>query len=79
VELLLQANGARIVEGPGSTGIFGVAPADIAPGQSSSVKASREMQILQARLRADPRVRWVEPLAVGETTRDEREPIARGP
>jgi len=52
---VLRAAGARVVEGPDATGIFGVAPAD-----------TRDMRALAARLRADPRVRWVEPLAAAD-------------
>jgi hypothetical protein len=45
MEEMLRSAGARVVEGPGTTGVFGIAPVTAA-----------------ARLRADPRVRWVEPL-----------------
>ena len=62
VEELLHAAGARVVEGPDATGIFGVAPVATTPsGESGSRTASREMRTLAARLRADARVRWVEP------------------
>ena len=53
----LRAAGARVVEGPDSHGIFGVAPLAAAKG------AGPEMRALAARLRSDPRIRWVEPLA----------------
>jgi hypothetical protein len=51
---LLQAAGGRIVDGPDATGVYGVAPDhDHPPGTAA--------RALAARLRADPRVRWVEP------------------
>ncbi len=59
VEELLRANGARVVEGPGSTGIFGVATLSAMP---RGAVANEEMLKLASRLRGDPRVRWVEPL-----------------
>jgi hypothetical protein len=65
VEELLRSNGARVVEGPGETGIFGVAPAGSA---DLEVNPTRKLQALAAQLRADPRVRWVEP--VGTPARD---------
>jgi anti-sigma factor RsiW len=62
VRQLLRAAGARVVEGPDGTGVYGVAPlADseaLADGQRPPGTAARA---LAARLRADPRVRWVEP------------------
>ncbi|HEY4214364.1 MAG TPA: zf-HC2 domain-containing protein [Steroidobacteraceae bacterium] len=61
VEEMLRVSGARVVEGPDSTGIFGIAPAD----RTGSV-ANDSMANLAARMRTDPRVRWVEPVA--ETT-----------
>ena len=54
---LLRAAGARVVEGPDASGIFGVAPAGIAAPNAESLSA------LGVRLRADARVRWVEPVA----------------
>jgi anti-sigma factor RsiW len=48
IEQLLRAAGGRVVAGPDGTGVYGVAP--LAGGHG-----------LAARLRADPRVRWVEP------------------
>ena len=59
VEELLRANGARVVEGPGSTGIFGVATLSAVP---RGAVANEEMLKLASRLRGDPRVRWVEPV-----------------
>ena len=62
VEEVLRAAGARVVEGPGTTGIFGVAPVAVASQRAGATGAvSPEMRALAARLRADPRVRWVEP------------------
>jgi len=48
------------VEGPDDTGIVGVAPLVAA---TSAAEGSAELHTLAARLRADARVRWVEPLA----------------
>jgi len=50
-EEVLRKTGARVVEGPDSTGILGVAP-----------RNRDEMRALATRLHADPRVRWVEPI-----------------
>ena len=58
MEEMLRSAGARVVEGPGTTGIFGIAP--VTAAQSGEV--SPQMRALAARLRADARVRWVEPL-----------------
>jgi hypothetical protein len=58
-EEALHAAGARVVEGPDSRGIFGVMP----QGAPATSVAGPQMRALAARLRADPRVRWVEPLA----------------
>jgi Putative zinc-finger len=64
-EEALRSNGARVVEGPDSVGIFGVAPE----------QANQELRLLSARLRADPRVRWVEPVPGDNTS----PPPSRGP
>jgi len=56
----LRSAGARVVEGPDDTGIVGVAPIVAAAG---TVEGSSELHALAARLRADARVRWVEPVA----------------
>jgi len=56
-EEALRSAGARIVEGPDTTGIFGVVPGSAAP---------QNLGVLSARLRADPRVRWVAPLPKGQ-------------
>ena len=55
VEDILHSAGARVVTGPDTSGVFGIAPT--APGT-----VSVQMRTLEARLRADARVRWVEPL-----------------
>jgi hypothetical protein len=60
-EQLLLSAGARVVEGPDATGVFGVAPvaAGAAPGDGA-------LRALAERLRGEPQVRWVEPLPGGE-------------
>ncbi|HKT71338.1 MAG TPA: zf-HC2 domain-containing protein [Steroidobacteraceae bacterium] len=63
IEEMLGANGARVVEGPGNTGIFGVTSAGIVAGQTSAADAKRQIRLLSTRLRGDSRVRWVEPVA----------------
>jgi Putative zinc-finger len=67
VEEALRQAGARMVEGPDASGIFGVTPAAVAqPG-------APDMRLLAGRLRADARVRWVEPLgAAGAAARGSR-------
>jgi hypothetical protein len=60
LDQMLHTLGAHVVEGPGTTGIFGVAPVGAALAPPAGV--SPEMHALAARLRADARVRWVEPL-----------------
>ena len=61
-EEVLRASGARVVEGPDNTGIFGIAPGNIASGKVTPERMSQEMRVLATRLHADPRVRWVEPI-----------------
>ena len=56
----LHSAGAHVVEGPDDTGIVGVAPIVAAAG---TVEGSAELHALAVRLRADARVRWVEPRA----------------
>ncbi|HLJ37872.1 MAG TPA: zf-HC2 domain-containing protein [Steroidobacteraceae bacterium] len=58
-EQLLLSAGARVVEGPDASGVFGVAPV-AAPG-ALGVQDAR-LHALADRLRSDPKVRWVEPL-----------------
>jgi hypothetical protein len=55
----LRSAGAQVVEGPDATGIFGVAPGAASAGAAEGAPA---LGALAARLRADPRVRWVQPL-----------------
>lgn len=55
---VLQRAGARVVEGEGGSGVFGVVPA-----AASGVVGPAELRALAARLQRDPRVRWIEPLA----------------
>ena len=50
-EEVVRKNGARVVEGPDSSGIVGVAPGN-----------RDDMRALATRLHADPRVRWIEPV-----------------
>lgn len=54
VEDILHSAGARVVTGPDASGVFGIAPTS--PGAMSA-----QMRALETRLRADTRVRWVEP------------------
>jgi hypothetical protein len=56
----LRSAGAKVVEGPDATGIFGVVP--VAPAANAAY-ASPGVRALAARLRADTRVRWVEPIS----------------
>ena len=49
VEELLRASGARIVEGPGNTGILGVTPIGIVPGQTTAMNANKQLRALSAR------------------------------
>jgi hypothetical protein len=70
MEAMLHSAGARVVEGPGTTGVFGIAPVTAtARGIAESGDVSPQLRALAARLSADPRVRWVEPL-----TGTDREP-----
>ena len=76
VEELLRSVGARVVEGPGTTGIFGIVPAgDTAPRTEGG--ASPQMRALAARLHGDARVRWIEPLPAAATVEDAQGPSAR--
>ena len=71
MEEMLRSAGARVVEGPGTTGIFGVAPVTAAArGSAEFGEVSPQMRALAARLRADARVRWVEPLTGTDRTRE---------
>jgi len=76
-EELLRSGGARIVEGPDKTGVLGVTPINTVAGQTSPGVARERLHALSARLRADPRVLWVEPLRDEGTPADQRAPDAR--
>jgi anti-sigma-K factor RskA len=67
---LLQAVGARVVEGPDATGIFGVIPSG--PPAKSASDAEPALRALAVRLRADARVRWIEPRASTTSGEPER-------
>jgi hypothetical protein len=58
-EQLLLAAGARVVEGPDASGVFGVAPA---AGAVTPAERDAQLRALAERLRADAHVRWIEPL-----------------
>jgi hypothetical protein len=72
-EEALRSNGARVVEGPDSSGIIGVAPDAL--DKSAAERANQALRLLSERLRADPRVRWVEPVPGANTS----VPPPRGP
>jgi hypothetical protein len=76
-EEVLRSAGARVVEGPSSSGIFGVAPVTLSAAHPGVV--SPEMRAVAARLDADPRVRWVEPLAVEQTPESPRGASSQDP
>jgi len=61
-EEVLRSTGARVVEGPDDTGIFGIAPVTDGGRRAAAARESQRLRVLSARLRADPRVRWVEPV-----------------
>jgi hypothetical protein len=79
VEELLRMDGARISEGPDSTGVLGVTPVGVVAGQTSAQSANKQLRTLSGRLRMDSRVLWVQPLADEETSADHRAPDVRGP
>jgi len=56
----LHRAGAHVVEGPDAAGIVGVAPV---AASTEGTEASSDLHALAVRLRADARVRWVQPLA----------------
>lgn len=76
-EEVLHSTGAHIVEGPDSTGIFGVAPSGATGTDKAPGRTTQDLRILSARLRADPRVRWVQPIPGDNTPGDADTP--RGP
>jgi len=77
VEELLHASGARIVEGPGNTGVLGVTPVGVVSGETSADSANKQLRALSARLRTDPRVLWVQPLTDEVTPAEARAPDAQ--
>jgi hypothetical protein len=64
VEDILHAAAAHVITGPDASGIFGIAPLPAAASASTAAPdaQSAQMRVLEAHLRADARVRWVEPL-----------------
>jgi putative zinc finger protein len=70
-EQLLLSAGARVVEGPDASGVFGVAP--VAGADPVRLRA------LAQQLRADARVRWVEPLAGAARSGRGSAPASREP
>lgn len=68
VEQLLRSAGARVVEGPNSTGVFGIAP--VAAAAHPAGEVSPQLRALAVRLRADARVRWIEPIGLEATADD---------
>jgi hypothetical protein len=62
---LLQTAGARIVTGPDTAGTVGITPI----AGAGNPDAAAALSALAARLRADPRVRWVEPRDFSHTER----------
>lgn len=77
-EAALRSNGARVVEGPDG-GIFSIAPDTLANGKATPERVSQEMRALAARLRTDPRVRWVEPIPADNAAGDTPVSTSRGP
>ncbi len=75
-EQLLLSAGARVVEGPDATGVFGVAPVASAstPGEGAA-----GLRALAQRLRSDPHVRWIEPLPGTEPSEGSSAPPAPAP
>jgi hypothetical protein len=78
-EEALRSSNAHIVEGPDSTGVFGVSPGISDSRKITPRRASQELSVLSARLRADPRVRWVEPVPEDNSPGKAQAPISRGP
>jgi hypothetical protein len=76
-EEALRSTGAHIVEGPDSVGIFGVAPG--AAKNTTPRQTSQDLRVLAARLHADPRVRWVEPIPGDNSPGAAEAPTSRGP
>jgi hypothetical protein len=61
-EQLLVSAGARVVEGPDASGVFGVAPVTPVAPVAAPADGASQLRALAERLRADPRVRWIQPL-----------------
>jgi hypothetical protein len=61
VQRLLETAGGRVLEGPDATGVYGVMPLDGGQEPGHSRPSGAAARALAARLRADPRVRWVQP------------------
>lgn len=78
-EEALRSTNAHIVEGPDSTGVFGVSPGISDSRKVTPKRASQELRVLSARLRADPRVRWVEPVPGDNSPGNAQAPTHRGP
>jgi hypothetical protein len=78
-EEVLRASGAHIVEGPDGVGVFGVAPGLESSAYRAPDRMTQQLRILSARLRADPRVLWVEPLTGEDSSAEAQEPTPRGP
>jgi hypothetical protein len=76
VEALLRSAGARVVEGPDASGVFGVAPVAQA---ATSAAAAQRLGALGEQLRTDVRVRWVEPRADAVPAQRGPGPPARNP
>ncbi len=76
-EEALRSTGAHIVEGPDSVGVFGVTPT--ASNKAAPKQASQDLRVVAARLRADPRVRWVEPIPGDDSPGAAEAPTSRGP
>ncbi len=76
VQEALQRAGARVVEGPDATGIVAVAPL-ARPG--SGADSGTALGALARRLRADARVRWVQPLPDSAAVKRAQRPPSRGP
>ncbi len=77
-EEVLHSTGAHIVEGPDNTGVFGVAPGAVG-SRATLEHTTRDLRVLSARLRADPRVRWVQPVPGDDSPGAVDAPAPRGP
>jgi hypothetical protein len=76
-EEALRSTGAHIVDGPDSDGLFGVTPG--ISSKATPEQASKDLRVLATRLHADPRIRWVEPIAEDDSSSDAQAPASRGP